>query len=367
MGASFSAGSPFDNPSPAFLFHNGTTVEYLSRPENKALSRKHKMLSSIFALRWPSTLGAKFKKSHAEKPILLPTGIAHLNWSGPTMTPQIVPLQILKIGSLAIIAVPCEVTTMAGRRFKKAVLAELASAGVKYAVISSLANSYTSYLATREEYAKQWYEGAATQFGPHQQAGFQQEYVKLCRAIVASDEVAPGPTPPDVTAKTVDFTPKVRFDDIPMGKRFGDVLQGPAPRYARGDVVVVRFWGGHPNNNFRIQDSYLRVERLEGDRFVTVARDWDPETTYQWARRGLACSIITISWDTRSALPGTYRIVHTGDRKSLTGRICPYEGATETFTVHADVAREHGRQRAESAATDGTAIALELEAGSADA
>ena len=267
------------------------------------------MLSSIFAVAWPRTVGAEFKSSHAEKPILLPTGIAHINWSGPTMTPQIVPLQILKIGSLAIIAVPCEVTTMAGRRFKKAVLAELASAGVKYAVISSLANSYTSYLATREEYAKQWYEGAATQFGPHQQAGFQQEYVKLCQAIVASDDVPPGPTPPDVTTKTVDFTPKVRFDDIPIGKRFGEILKGPEPRYARGDVVVARFWGGHPNNNFRIQDSYLRVERLEGDRFVTVARDWDPETTFRWARRGLACSIITISWDTQNAAPGTYRIV----------------------------------------------------------
>lgn len=333
MGASFSAGSPFDNPSPAFLFHNGTTVEYLSRSENKALARKHKLLSALFAVRWPSTVGAEFKKSHAEKPVLLPTGIAHLNWSGPTMTPQIVPLQILKIGSLAVIAVPCEVTTMSGRRFKRAVLAQLASVGVKHAVIASLANSYASYLATREEYEKQWYEGAATQFGPHQQAGFQQEYAKLCRAIVTSEEVPPGPTPPDVTGQTVDFTPKVRFDDIPIGKRFGDVLKAPEPQYVRGDVVTAQFWGGHPNNNFRTQDTFLRVERLEGDRCVTVARDWDPEATYRWTRRGLACSIITVTWDTRDAAPGTYRIVHTGDRKSLTGKIYPYEGTTEAFVV----------------------------------
>jgi neutral ceramidase len=239
---------------------------------------------------------------------------------------------------------------MAGRRFKAAVLSELASVGVKYAVVSSLANSYCSYLATREEYAKQWYEGAATQFGPHQQAAFQQEYVKLCRAILGGDEVPPGPRPPDVTGQTVNFAPKVWFDDVPLGKRFGDVHQAPKPKYARGDVVVAQFWGGHPNNNYRTQDTFLTVERLVGDAFVPVARDWDPETTYRWERRGLACSLITIAWDTRRAEPGTYRIRHTGDRKSLTGKIQPYEGMTETFSVEEELARSVRRSERTAAA-----------------
>lgn len=346
MGASFSAGSPFDNPSPAFLFDNGTTVEYLSRPENEALARKQRRFSRLFSTLWPRTVSAEFKNGHGEKPVLLPTGLVNLNWRGPTMTPQILPLQVLKIGSLAIIAVPCEVTTMAGRRFKKAVVAALESVGVRHAVIASLSNSYASYLSTREEYAKQWYEGAATQFGPHQHAGFQQEYVKLCRAMVASEEVPPGPTPPDVTSRTVDFTPKVRFDDIPIGKRYGQVRRAPDARYARGDVVVVEFWGGHPNNNFRNQDTFLEVQRLEGDRFVPVARDWDPEATFQWNRFGLACSVITVRWDTRSAAPGTYRIVHRGDRKSLTGKLHPYEGATGVFAVEGDAAARSPAARA---------------------
>src|SRR5258706_5052975 len=335
MGASFSAGSPLDNPSPAFLFPNGTTVDSLKWRQHKGAVIKHSMIKALFAVAWPKTIGSAYRKSHAEKPILLPTGIAHLNLSGPTMTPQIMPVQVLRIGSLVIVAAPAEVTTMAGRRFKSAALAELASLGVKRAVVSSLANSYSSYLATREEYAKQWYEGAGTQFGPHEQAGFQQEYAKLCRAIVKGEDVPPGPTPPDVTKQTVNFAAKVWFDEVPYGKHFGDVIKRPQATYTRGDTVVVQFWGGHPNNNFRIQDTFLTVEKLDGDTFRPALRDWDPETTFRCERRGISCSVITISWDTKNAAPGTYRIAHTGDRKSLTGAILPYEGVSEPFTVDA--------------------------------
>ncbi len=334
MGASFSAGSPFDNPSPMELFPNGTTVDSASWREDKGKALRHSMIRGLFAVAWPTTLAPSYKKAHAEKPILLPTGVAHLNGFGPTMTPQIMPLQVLVLGSLAIVAVPCEVTTMSGRRFKKAVLAELAPLGVKHAVVSSLANSYASYLATREEYAMQWYEGAGTHFGPHQQAGFEQEYVRLSRAIVAGEDVEPGPTPPDVTNRTVNFATKVWFDAPPAGKKFGDLLEAPKARYARGEVVVARFWGAHPNNDYRIQDTFLTVERQLADgTFVPVARDWDPETTYRWERHGVASSIVTITWRTADAAPGIYRMRHTGNHRTWLGKVTPYEGVTGTFAL----------------------------------
>lgn len=334
MGASFSAGSPLDNVSPAALFPNGTTVDRLRSAESSGAAFKSSVLGGVFAVVWPATVDLAYRKSHAEKPILLPTGVAHLNFNGPTMTPQIMPLQILKIGSLAIVAVPSEVTTMAGRRFKKVVLDELGSVGVSHVVVSSLANSYSSYVATREEYAKQWYEGACTQFGPHQQAGFQQEYAKLSRAIALGDDVAPGPTPPDVTRSTVNFAAKVWFDDVPWTKKFGDVIREPNPTYRRNEIVVAEFWGAHPNNNYRIQDTFLVVEKLVDGDYRPVARDWDPETTYRWKRKGHAFSLITITWDTKDAAPGTYRIRHRGDRKSVwTGKISSYEGVTTSFTV----------------------------------
>lgn len=334
MGASFSAGSPYDNPSPVPLFPNGTTVDSLQWSENAGRTALYQFLSGAFAFAWPAAHDATYVQCHAEKPVLIPTGVAHVNLLGPTMTPQIMPLQVLKIGNLAIVAVPTEVTTMSGRRLKDTVKTELASVGVDTAVIAGLSNSYASYLATREEYARQWYEGASTQFGPHELAAFQQEFARLCKAIVSGADIAPGPTPEDVTDQTIDLTPKVVLDDKPPDTDFGSVLTPPAASYARGSLVTVQFWGGHPNNDLQTQGSYLTVEQQVNGAWVAIAWDWDPETTYRWERSGISYSKITITWDTKNAEAGTYRIRHKGHWKSgWTGDIRPYEGASEPFTV----------------------------------
>lgn len=335
MGASFAAGSPYDNPSPFPLFPNGTTVNSLNWNDDAARTALNSLLGGMFAFAWPATANAAYQECHAEKPILIPTGVAHLNISGPTMTPQIVPLQVLKIGNLAIAGVPAEVTTMAGRRIKKTILSSLSPIGVNYAVVAALANTYTSYLATREEYAMQWYEGACTQFGPNELAAFQQEYTKLCNAIADGTDVDPGPTPEDITGQTVDFTAKVVFDDVPLGKNFGSVYTQPKTSYTRGETVSAVFWGGHPNNDLRTQDTFLVIEKLKGGVYVPVARDWDPETTYNWARNSIAYSRITITWDTTNATPGIYRIRHKGNWKSgWTRKISPYEGVTNSFVLN---------------------------------
>ncbi|WP_224367929.1 neutral/alkaline ceramidase [Hyalangium versicolor] len=334
MGASFSAGSPYDNPSPAPLFPNGTTVDSVQWSEDSGRAALYQLLSGAFAFAWPATHDAAYTQCHAEKPVLIPTGVAHVNLFGPTMTPQIMPLQVLKIGNLAVVAVPTEVTTMSGRRMKDTVKTELASVGVDTAVIASLSNSYASYLATREEYALQWYEGACTQFGPNELAAFQQEYARLSRAIVSGADVAPGPTPEDVTDQTVDLTPKVVLDDKPLDKNFGSVMAPPAASYARGSLVTVQFWGGHPNNDLQTQGSFLTVEKQVNGAWVAIAWDWDPETTYRWERNGISYSKITITWNTKNASAGTYRIRHKGHWKSgWTGAISPYEGVSEPFTV----------------------------------
>jgi neutral ceramidase len=181
----------------------------------------------------------------------------------------------------------------------------------------------------------QWYEGACTQFGPNQLAAWQQEYTRLCNAIVDGTDVDAGPTPEDVTGQTVDFTAKVVFDDVPLGKSFGSVYTQPKSSYTRGDTVSAVFWGGHPNNNLRTQDTFLVIEKLVNGAYVPVARDWDPETTYNWARNSIAYSKITITWDTTNASAGTYRIRHKGNWKSgWTGKISAYEGVTNSFVLN---------------------------------
>ncbi|MBN2077319.1 MAG: neutral/alkaline ceramidase [Spirochaetes bacterium] len=360
MGASFSAGSVTDNPSPAPLFPAGTTVESLNWSDNAALAFLHTFLGGVFAPFWPKTQDPAYRACHAEKPILLPTGVASINVDGIPMTPRVVPLQVIRIGGLAIVAVPSEVTTMAGRRIRNAVVAALAPAGVTHVVVAALANTYVSYLATREEYAMQSYEGACTQFGPNELAAFQQEYDSLCSAMLTGSDVEPGPTPRDVTGDTVNFQTGVVLDDKPLDREFGDVIAEPAEEYRRGDTVSVQFWGGHPKNDLQIQGSFLTVERVLGERVDEVcvmegwwifkkrvcrqvvsyetepaARDWDPETVYRWERDGASYSKITVTWNTKNAAPGYYRVRHNGHWKSgWTGAVSPYQGISRIFRVN---------------------------------
>ena len=84
------------------------------------------------------------------KPILVATG----DMKFPYMwQPSILPVQVLRIGSVLNVALPAEFTTMAGRRVRDAVLEEAnrVSSGTTYKVVlSGLANAYSSYVVTPE-------------------------------------------------------------------------------------------------------------------------------------------------------------------------------------------------------------------------
>ena len=68
-----------------------------------------------------------------------------------------------------MLIIPGELTTMAGRRLRNAVRAQLIAEGIldnsAYVIVSGPANTYAHYITTREEYAVQRYEGASTIFG----------------------------------------------------------------------------------------------------------------------------------------------------------------------------------------------------------
>ncbi|MGB1088743.1 MAG: neutral/alkaline non-lysosomal ceramidase N-terminal domain-containing protein, partial [Alphaproteobacteria bacterium] len=130
---------------------------------------------------------------HGEKPILSPLDFRF----GPTnnlnktdvetqrtgLTAPIIPFQTVLVGNLAIIALPFEVTTMAARKIRAAVLDELQGMGVDYAVVSGLANGYAHYLTTPEEYDLQLYEGGSTIFGRHSLDVVLQEVTRLARRL----------------------------------------------------------------------------------------------------------------------------------------------------------------------------------------
>ncbi len=334
MGASYSYGSPADNPTPFPLFGVGVTTDSLEWDTDARSTFLKGLLGGIVGLIWPDSLGEEYEACHEPKPVIFPTGEIGLNFKDIPMTPQVLPVQLLKIGNVAIIAQPNEVTTMAGRRLKKTVLESLKPTGVNYVSLAALSNAYASYMATKEEYNVQSYAGAGTFFGPNQLIAFQQEFRKLADAIVNDEVVADGPEPRDLSNDQFNFTTGVLFDDKPLLKSFGDVKEEPATEYSVGDRVRAVFWGGHPRNNLRLNDSFLIIEKIDGDKVTPVAYDWDPETRYRWNRESVSYSLITIEWNTCNAEPGTYRIRHMGDWKSgWTRKISPYSGKTRTFIL----------------------------------
>jgi neutral ceramidase len=288
-------------------------------------------------LRWiplKKRLGMRTEPCQGAKPVVLETGRPNPPW-----TPQILPVQIVTIGQLAILAVPAELTTMAGRRLTETVSVALSSSGIKHVVIAGLSNAYAGYVTTQKEYEVQHYEGASTHFGPWTLAAFQQEFHTLAGALRDGKPVPIGPPPLDLTHHLLlRHSTQTPVDPEPDAG-FGGVIQDAKRTYSRGETVRVTFFGGHPNHDFRIQSTYLEVQRKEGADWVTIARDWDDETKYRWVRQN-GFSQVTIEWtiptDGREwdRVPsGTYRIRHYGHSKNKKGRLTPYAGTSREFEI----------------------------------
>lgn len=96
-----------------------------------------------------------------------------------TILPTILPIQIIRIGNVAIAGLPTEITTVAHNRLQATLRETLKSGGIDEVFISSYANEYAGYTTTYEEYLEQRYEGGHTLYGKHQLGAFQTEFKKL--------------------------------------------------------------------------------------------------------------------------------------------------------------------------------------------
>ncbi|MGI5500553.1 neutral/alkaline ceramidase [Lentzea sp. CA-135723] len=261
------------------------------------------------------------------KASLVPTGLIGA-------TPNIVPLQLVRIGQLVLAAVPGEVTITAGLRIRKSVAAEL-GVPLQNVLIQGYANDYSQYVTTPEEYDSQQYEGGSTLFGRNTTPAYQQEFGKLAASMKAGSALPAGPTPGKPPFTEINLQTGVVLDDKPLDKKYGDVLIAPKATYGRGETVTAVFVTGHPKNNLHRNGTFLEVQRQVNGSWVRVADDGDWSTRYQWARVGISFSNATITWQIPADTPaGTYRIVHHGDEKSgWTGKISPFTGATTGFTV----------------------------------
>jgi len=336
-GASFAAGAE-DGPSGVPGFAEGMTFNQKTPAEWVRLSRIFN--ARIVPQQWRDDFNAKAaalndddSACHRPKPVLIPS--SSLGWSG-----DILPFQILKLGSVAIAGVPGEMTVQAGRRLREHLLLKLGQLGVSKVILTGLANDYSGYIATPEEYDTQQYEGASTLFGRLTLDAYIQIFSNLATDMVSGSPSEAGPTPPDLSASQRSFQTGVIFDDKPVLEVFGQVLKQPPASVREGDVVDVTFRGGHPKNNLMTGTSYYFIERKNGDGSWS-AKVWDsmPEGRFSWRRDTdelcRACSFVDVHWDVPDDVePGTYRISHKGAWKNgVTGAVTIYQGYTNTFAV----------------------------------
>uniref|UniRef100_A0A8C6L708 Neutral ceramidase n=1 Tax=Nothobranchius furzeri TaxID=105023 RepID=A0A8C6L708_NOTFU len=282
------------------------------------------------------------KECHHPKPILFSTG--EMNWPLP-WHPQIVDVQIVTIGSVAVIAVPGEMTTMSGRRLRKAVKEELESENTfkdTEVVIAGLSNIYTHYITTYEEYQVQRYEGASTIYGPHTLTAYLHKYRSLARAIAQDrvSELPAGPEPPFFTKNLFNLMAAAAVDKKPDNSSFGDVLEQVYPVYRQGDVVSVTFVAGNPRHSGDIRDTtFVTVEVYDNrtETWEVVYTDASWETRFHWLKGSNQQSNATIEWHIPpTAAHGTYRIQHFGHYKQMKGLrpiITKYQGSSDVFRV----------------------------------
>ncbi|MCE9540423.1 MAG: neutral/alkaline non-lysosomal ceramidase N-terminal domain-containing protein [Bacteroidetes bacterium] len=102
--------------------------------------------------------------------------------------PQILPLQLIIIGELAIASFPGEITTIAGLRLKNTIQGILEKKGIKKVIISPYANAFCGYVTTYEEYQCQLYEGGHTVFGEWTLAAFQTKFKELALQLLEKPE-----------------------------------------------------------------------------------------------------------------------------------------------------------------------------------
>ncbi|PKK53789.1 hypothetical protein CI102_1432 [Trichoderma harzianum] len=272
------------------------------------------------------------------KPVLLDVGEISTPYA---WTPNIVDIQVLRVGQLVIIVSPSEATTMAGRRWKAAVAQEAATFLDEdpIVVLGGPANSYSHYCATPEEYDIQRYEGASTLFGRNELNAYINLTVSNLHYLQPSSTSNPsqGVLPPDNRQNMISFITDVVQDNAPLGKSFGNVLVQPNLTYNIGDVVNVTFVGANPRNNLRQEQTFAAIEQQgSGGTWTQVRDDSDWFLVYTWRRTNfiLGQSEVDITWETYgNAQPGTYRVKYYGDSKALFGGVSSFVGTSNSFTL----------------------------------
>ncbi|HNW97976.1 MAG TPA: neutral/alkaline non-lysosomal ceramidase N-terminal domain-containing protein [Bacteroidales bacterium] len=219
VGLSMAAGSTEDSKGNTLFMgisittslREGITSDNITLTENGKLLIAYNGLVGKLPSGWNlpgSNADINLVNGHYPKPIMWPVGKA----TPYPLVPNVVPIQLIKIGKLAIAGIPGEMTTMAGRRLRTSIH-DVFGSDISEIALNTYANAYSYYITTKEEYEIQNYEGAVTIYGPYTLAAYQQEYTKLAKAIKYN-------TPIDIGSPAIAVPPDLPYPGIDTTKIF---------------------------------------------------------------------------------------------------------------------------------------------------
>ena len=326
LGYSFAAGTS-DWPG-SFDFNQGNNEDSNTNPFWRAVR---------YALREPSP---EQVECQGVKPVLLDVGEVSTPYP---WAPNIVDIQVFRVGQLFMIISPGEATTMAGRRWKAAIASNARGMTGKddpIVVLGGPANTYTHYITTDAEYDIQRFEGASTLYGKHTLSAYINLTTSYLPYLSSSPPAMPltaGPSPPDNRDVALSFIGSVWRDAAPFGTSFGDVIDHAPLTAAPGDTISVKFVGANPRNDLRLESSYALVEKLESNgRWASFLDDSDWDLVFHWQRENtlLGTSSVTLEWIIGLGVKGTYRMRYFGASKAaFTGTITQFSGSSGAIMV----------------------------------
>src|SRR5438552_1228771 len=196
--------------------------------------------------------------------------------SGGHGLPEVAQLSVIRLGDLLLGVVPAEATTRAGAQIERAIADSARAAGLEPRAVTlvGLANGYMQYVTTDAEYGEQAYEGGSTLFGPNSAAVLAEELGKLAASLVRSG-ASPANRVDSITAypgKSQTILPRRTAGPPPER-----VTRGVLSQTCARDTLVVRWRDLHPGRLVPADGPVLRIERLVGERWDTVAEDGDRE------------------------------------------------------------------------------------------
>ncbi|MFT5209533.1 MAG: neutral ceramidase [Flavobacterium sp.] len=316
-GYSFAGGSTEDGGG-HFLFREGMTEQSVF------LDFLIRLLAD--ARKWTESV----RKCQSPKPILFETGTGN-----PPLQSQIRSITIARIGQVAILALPAEITTMAGRRLRDTVQAHLGD-WATHVVLAGYSNGYAGYITTPEEYRLQQYEAGHTLHGPWTLPAYQQVAAELATALKNNSAVHQTLTYDDWRGKS----PRQNLHDGNADNVNKNITQNSAialdkQKYAKGDVITASFYSGNPTATYHRKQIFMGLEIMQGTSWIEISNDYDWSTKIRWEQDNNSEGLIArLSWQSdKDSQSGQYRIRHKGHFTSSGGEVESINATSDIFHI----------------------------------